>query len=267
MKDAYLWPYECPTRHTAISDIIRRTSSNQTDVREVALTGLDLSSTKAVLDLGCGFGFMTEAVAPRICHDGHVVGVDACPANSEPFVQRIAAAGRSARFVCELIDARLDWPDKSFDLIVASYALYFFPKVVPEIARLLAPNGVFLALTHTEESCRDLLRIAGLRGPNSRLLTLVRAFSAENARALLAPWFGEIERFDYQNALTFELAQRDDLVRYMEFKLPLLAPDSQPGSDLAAPLARAVRTSLARCGRVVLDKDDAAFRCRRPKCR
>lgn len=266
MLDPSLLPYESPTQHAAISEIIKRTSTNHADVRETVLTGLDLSFVGTVLDLGCGFGFMTEAVARRVADDARIVGVDACPANQQPFLERIAKTGRSGEFVCRHIQAQLDWPDDSFDLVVASYALYFFPDVLSEIARVMAPNGMFLAVTHTEGFCRDLLRIAGLRGPNSRLLTLIRRFSAENAAGLLAPWFGQSQRVDYRNSLRFEPRQRDDLRAYLQFKLPFLSPDSHPGSDLPAPLAQAVRTALSHRGRVVLDKNDAAFRCRRPRC-
>lgn len=259
--------FENPAQHAAVSDIIRRTSTNPTDVRDAVLDGLDLSFARTILDLGCGFGFMTDAVAERAAPDARIVGVDACAANERPYLERVASTGRSARFVCQWIDAQLDWPDDSFDLVLASYSLYFFPKVLREISRVLAPRGLFLTVTHTEKSCRDLLRVAGLRGPNSRLLTLIRGFSCDSAGSLLAPWFAEVERVDYHNSLTFEAPQRDDLLAYLQFKLPFLSPESQPGGDLPAPLEQAVRTSLSRRGRVTLEKDDAAFRCQRPRCR
>lgn len=266
MNDISLSVFESPSRHVAISDIIRRASTNHADVRDVVLRGLDLSFATTVLDLGCGFGFMTEAVARRVARDAQIVGVDVCAANEGPFLERITRTGRSGRFVHQRIDTKLDWPDGSFDLIVVSYALYFFPDVLPEIARVLASHGLFLTVTHTEKSCRDLLRIAGLRAPNSRLLAIIRSFSAENAADQLAPWFVEAERVDYHNSLAFGARQRDDLLTYLRFKLPFLSPDSQPGGDLPAPLARAVRAALSRHGRVVLDKGDAAFRCKRPRC-
>jgi ubiquinone/menaquinone biosynthesis C-methylase UbiE len=266
MGDPTLSAYECPARHAAVSEIIRSCSTNPVDVSETVLRGLDLSHARSVLDLGCGFGFLTDAIAERLRSDAVIVGVDACAANEGPYLKRVGESGRSVRFVHQRIDAQLDSPDRSFDLVIACYSLYFFVDVLPEVARVLVPGGVFLAVTHTEQSCRDLLRVAGLRGANSRLIEIVRRFSVENAERSLARWFAVVERVDYHNSLTFDPSQRDDLLAYLRFKLPFLSPEAHPGSDLPAPLGRSVRSALARQGRVVVAKDDAAFRCTRPRC-
>ncbi|MFQ5807337.1 MAG: class I SAM-dependent methyltransferase [Phycisphaerae bacterium] len=266
MDDASLSAFENPSWHAVISDIIRKTSTNRTDVRDAVLNGLDLSFAKTILDLGCGFGFMTDAVAGRVARAAHVVGVDACAANEAPYLDRVGNTGRTVRFICQRIESQLDWPDDNFDLVLASYSLYFFANALPEVARVLAPHGMFLAVTHTESSCLDLLRAVGLQESDSRLLTIIHSFCAENAGRLLTPWFGEVGRVDYHNSLAFETAQQDDFLEYLRFKLPLLSLGSEPSEELPAPLARAARAVLSRQGRVVLEKDDAAFRCKRPRC-
>ena len=266
MPDWSLSSFERPSWHAAIAEIIRRRSTNRTDVRDAVLRDLDFSSFRAVLDLGCGFGFMSEAIARRTAPDARIVGVDACAANEQPYLQRIAGAGRPGSFVCRRIDSRLDWPDNAFDLIVASYSLYFFPEVIPELARILNPHGLFVALTHTEESCRSLIHATGCGEAESHLLPISRNFSAENGGGLLEPWFGEVQRVDYRNSLVFEADEHDDLLAYLRFKLPFLSPGSEPGSELPEPLWQAVQESLSRQGRVVLSKNDAAFHCRMPRC-
>ena len=263
MADISLSSFEQPSQHEAVSDIIRRRSTNPTDVRAALLQGLDLSGVRAVLDLGCGFGFMTEAIAQRVAPDARIVGVDACPANGAPYLARVAAAGRTGQFVCRRIERQLDWPDDSFDLVVASYALYFFPAVLPEVARVLAPQGVFLAVTHTAASCRDLARVLGLPESDSLLLAGVRDFCAESGADRLAPWFEDVVRFEYHNSLVFDAAHQDDLLTYLRFKLLLLAPQAALAGELAEALAHAAEV-LACLGRVVLEKNDVAFRCRRP---
>lgn len=259
--------FEDPSQHLAVSDLIRRRSTNPTDVREAVLDGLNLSFARTVLDLGCGFGFMTEAVARRVAPEARIVGVDACPANEGPYLERVTGTDRAGHFVCQHIDTRLDWPDGGFDLILASYALYFFPNVLPELARVLAPHGLLLAVTHTERSCRDLLEAVGLPESGSRLLSLIANFSAENGSRLLVPWFGDVERVDYHNALVFDAGQPDDFLAFLQFKLPFLSPDSQPGQELPEPLAASAQACLTRQARLVLEKSDAAFRCRSPRCR
>jgi len=266
MSEPSTTSFENPDRHADASDIIRRHSTNPTDVRDAVLADLDLGFARQVLDLGCGFGFMAEALARRVAPQAQIIGIDACAANEAPFLARVAATGRTGRFVCRRIKAQLDWPDHSLDLIVASYSLYFFPDVLPDIARVLAPHGLFLAVTHTESSCRALLRAAGLTLTDPRLLGDIRNFSVESAPRLLAPWFAEAERIDYQNALTFTRDQYDDFLTYLRFKLPLLLPESEPGGEIPRPLAKSIRAALVRQPSVKLEKNDAVFRCRGPRC-
>ena len=266
MDPTPLSPYEDPSWHVAISDIIRRNSTNPLDVRDAVLDGVDLSFAKTILDLGCGFGFMTEAVARRTTTDVPIVGVDACAENERPYLDRITATGRQGHFLCRHIDAQLDWPDGSFDLIVASYAMYFFPNALPEIARILRPRGMFIAVTHSEKFGENLMELTGLERSNSGLLRLIRAFSSENGAALLGPWFQEIERVVYHNMLAFEGRRRGELLTYLKFKGPFLVPDSPAGAELPASLLYAVCSVSLRQGRIVLDKDDAIFRCKRPRC-
>jgi len=264
-SDWSLASFEQPSWHAAIAQVIRRTSTNPVDVRDVALGGLELSSARSVLDLGCGFGFMSEAVAYCVAPDARIVGLDACPENEQPYLERLARAGRAGSFVNRRIDRTLDWPDGSFDLIVASYSLYFFPEIIPEVARVLSPRGVFVALTHMEESCRDLLRAVWAREADSRLLPISRGFSAENGVGLLTPWFGSVERVEYRNSLVFDAADHADLLAYLRFKLPFLSPNSKPGGDLPKPLWGNIERALSHRARVVLAKNDAAFRCRAPR--
>jgi 2-polyprenyl-6-hydroxyphenyl methylase/3-demethylubiquinone-9 3-methyltransferase len=99
---------------------------------------------RRVLDVGCGAGFIANALAARGLE---VTGVDASPDALEVAARR-DATGR-ARFV--LGDARaLPFPDASFD---AACAMDFLEHVEPldavigEIARVLAPGG--LVFFHT----------------------------------------------------------------------------------------------------------------------
>ena len=265
--ESSLSSFSSPDRHAAVSDILRRRSTNHVDVRVALLRDLDLSGVHEVLDLGCGFGFMTETVSQRIAPEARIVGVDACPANEQPYLDRVRRSGCTAQFTCRHIDTRLDWPDGAFDLVLASYAVYFFPGVLPETARVLRPDGLLIAITHTESSCAELVRILDLPEFDSPLISTIRQFSVENARDRLTPWFGKIERIDYGNTLVFEEEHVADLLVYVRFRLPLLFPGAEACSEVPEPLERTIRAVLARRGRVVLEKHDAAFVCREPRCR
>lgn len=262
-----LWPFQSPETHEAVSAIIREHSTNKTDVREAVLANLDLAGAEAVLDLGCGFGFMTEAVARCVAPNAFILGVDMWAGNEQPFLERVGAAGRRGRFLCAQVGSTVPCPDRSYDLVVSSYSLYFFLDALPEVARVLRPGGRFLVVTHCERSFVGLLHAAGLEDQETPLRALSRKFSAENARRQLEEWFGEVTRRDYRNSLRFRPEHEDDLLDYLRFKLPLLVPDAQPGDELPEAIADSAKTTLARRGEIVVEKNDAAFCCRGPRCR
>lgn len=97
----------------------------------------------AVLDVGCGGGFMAEALAAK---GARMSGID-------PAAQAIAAARNHAESVGYTIDYRvgsgeaLPWPDDSFDAVVCVDVLEHvtdLDRVLAEFARVLRPGGWFL---------------------------------------------------------------------------------------------------------------------------
>lgn len=119
----------------------RRSALQRALVNE-ALDTLDLTSDADVLDVGCGDGFLTAALAART-PDGVVVGADASP-------RMIATAHRSAPRgpagpVFVVADARsLPVRGASFDLVVSFNALHWVReqrRALGEIAAALRPGG------------------------------------------------------------------------------------------------------------------------------
>ena len=268
MPDRLLESYEEPANHEVVSEIIRRCSTNPTDVRDYVLRGRDLSWAGRILDLGCGFGFMAEKIAPRVHPDAVIWGVDLCQGNRAEFLRRVRRQGRGARFIAMRLRDSLPWETGSFDLIVASYSLYFFPALIPEIARVLDTRGVFLALTHTVESQRDLLRRLGVGEDVSPLVTLVRRFCAENAFDMLASSFDRIERVDYENSLRFSRREVEDLASYLRFKFLLCGtrvPAEMSGDACSEGLSLEDIRRLLADGPLEIRKDDAAFWCWGPR--
>lgn len=272
MVHASLRAFENPDAHQTIAAIIRRRSTHPDDVREVLLRGLDLSSVRDILDLGCGFGFMAGALARRAAPEVRVIGVDACPANAAPFLGSVAAAtdaerGRcpTAQFRALHLDATLPWEEATFDVVVGAYALYFFPDILPEIARVLRPGGWLLALTHSERSFVEMLRAADLEVERSPLTALVRRFSAENAAPRLARHFAEVERIDYPNRLRFGPADVGEVLTHLCFKLPLLGAPNPPAEERTERVSVALGAWMRAHGELLVNKDDAGFRCRGPR--
>jgi SAM-dependent methyltransferase len=263
--DSCLHAFERPEEHEAIAAMVQRRSTNRDDVIETLLRGLDLSFAREVLDLGCGFGLFSGKVASCVAPDACLTGVDACAANEGPFRRRVERAGRRARFAAMRIESPLPWADRAFDLVLCSYSLYFFPEVLPELARVLAAQGCALVLTHSRRSFHALLVAAGLDPATSGLTSLIERFPAEGARARLAAFFETVERVAYPNTLRFARQDTDDVLAYLRFKLPLLPVDWDADDAVPETMRRSIEHWLVAHDGLIVEKNDAGFRCRGPR--
>ena len=256
--------YPAPALHESISDIIRRHSTSRTDVRRAAFEGIDLSRAHRLLDLGCGFGFMARALAGKVPAGATIVGVDAHPGNRPAFIASAAAGGCRGSYLCRTLVSHLDFPPRTFDLAIASYSLYFFPAIIPDIARVLAPGGALVAVTHSESDFSTLLGALGVPLERSALRALIRGFSAENGARLLRPHFVRVELHPYPNRLTFRAGDMAEFLTLVRFKAPQLAPAGGPHPDPAEVEERA-RDVLRYTGSLEIEKDDAIFHCTGPR--
>lgn len=94
-----------------------------------------------VLDLACGPGIVTEALAPVA---SHVYGLDATPAMIDAARQRLAAAGYTNVEFRVGAAEQLPWPDAHFDAVVTRLSIHHFREpavVLQEIRRVLRPDG------------------------------------------------------------------------------------------------------------------------------
>jgi SAM-dependent methyltransferase len=273
--------YEPIGDHILSRDIIRTYASNSRDIREVALEGLDLTRTAQALDLGCSYGFFTEKLEGRLGAGAHVLGIDVIDRhNRARFLETVERMGYRGSFIQGKADLVRDMEGARFDLVVASYSLYFFPHLVGEIARILSPGGVFIAITHSRHALKEVTRyvprsmeMAGLAPPEEIALSrLFRSFSSENGGRALSRHFGRVERIVYPNRLRFPPEKVGDCVSYLDKKRALIMKDvsesdPQKMEDVVFYFRKMVYAYARENGGFELTKDDAVFRCHFPEGR
>ncbi|MBB3085388.1 methyltransferase domain-containing protein [Geodermatophilus sabuli] len=95
---------------------------------------------QAVLDVACGTGIVARTVADRLGGTGRVVGVD--------LNEAMLGVARRVRPDLEWRQgdvAALPFPERTFDAVLCSMALMFFPDrtaALREMARVIRPGGV-----------------------------------------------------------------------------------------------------------------------------
>jgi len=259
--------------HRLIADLIRKHSTNRSDIRDIALDGLNISECRNILDLGCGFGLFTEILKKRVHPLAVVTGVDVISGYEAPFLETCRSAGFEGKFFSSGAPLIKEFPDRTFDLILCSYALYFFPELIPHVSRVLASNGIFIAIAHDRNNMRELIDITKdiltgndmLRDGMLPLETIIGQFSSENGLELLSPWFGQIKTIDYYNTLVFQPEDGSQIIKYFLFKSPFLLSGTNFEIEWVVKLlsAQLQKGSFLRDG-FTISKNDRIFVCSSP---
>jgi SAM-dependent methyltransferase len=105
---------------------------------------MNIDSAESVLDLGCGTGVATRAIARRPGFRGRVTGIDLSP-YFVAVAERLAAAENIARIDFRVGDSQsLSLPDEGFDAVVVHTLVSHVNDplaVLREVRRILKPGG------------------------------------------------------------------------------------------------------------------------------
>ncbi|MCK0171739.1 class I SAM-dependent methyltransferase [Aliiroseovarius sp. S1123] len=108
---------------------------------------LEIQNGAQVLDVGCGFGDTTLALARMVGTSGHVTGVDCCPDFVNVAQSELRSSGlANANF--HVADAEVHLPEQQYDSVFARFGTMFFVNPVSGLRTMrkaLRPGG---RLTH-----------------------------------------------------------------------------------------------------------------------
>jgi len=261
-------------KHLAIAQLIRRFSTNKDDIRKTALNQADLSNYQNVLELGCAFGAFTEALKEKLHPEARITGIDIIPEYKPFFLEACRRAGYSGIFSSTGIDKIKKYPTGSFDLVICSYALYFFPNMIPEISRVLKKDGIFITITHSQEDMREIVSIVKniLQQNNSLddkqslpIEIIFDQFSAENGKALLHPFFSRIQEIEFKNSLVFQPQEIGSFIDYFQFKKSFFLTGTEAhNKTIINQLMRELQDAAMKNNLVIMCKDDKIFICSHP---
>jgi hypothetical protein len=149
---------------------------------------------------------------------------------------------------------------------------------MPEISRILAPDGVFIAVTHSKNTLREAIQFIsscmtkiGVKKQKEAIINkLFMAFSLEDGKAQLEKYFNRVEQLDFKNSMIFSHEHINDLIFYIQKKKHLIYKEVM---DLMPKklddVQHCVETSIIEYskihGSMTINKDDAVFRCYEPK--
>lgn len=114
---------------------------DMSDFLEAIIAHIELKPGMKVLDLGCGRGFLSIALALR---GANVTGIDISPRSVTAAAHRALISDAGDRCVFRVMDCEnLDLPDGSFDAVVGSCVLHHLDlrRAAQEVGRVLRPGG------------------------------------------------------------------------------------------------------------------------------
>lgn len=213
-----------------LNETRERFSHPRIDFPNWALDGIQWRGDERVLDIGCGYGAYYDRLNPRF-PDLSYYGVDL----SEGMLRQHAAYETGRLTVGEA--TQLPFTSGSFDVVMANHMLYHIPDLeaaMREIKRVLKPDGVLMATTHSIQTMPELRMLI-----RRAIIILTRAnpssvrppmavsdlFSLETGTRFLSRYFFGVCRYEIPTTLIFHneadfLSYLDNLRELMELYLP-----------------------------------------------
>ena len=176
--------------------------------RKLAMRTLDIGPDQRVLEVGVGTGLSLPYYHPK----SRVVGIDISPEMLAKAEERVKEESLAQVEKLLVMDAeQLDFPDDSFDAVVAMYVASVVPhpdRLISEMRRVCVPGGDILIINHfastnpvlrgLERGLRPLSKLLGFR-PDMDLASLPEQEDFQRVGVRNANIFGYWKLVHYRN--------------------------------------------------------------------
>jgi ubiquinone/menaquinone biosynthesis C-methylase UbiE len=168
-----------------------------------------------VLELGCGNGNMWNDKIQRLPAGSKLILSDLSNGMREIVSEKFKAYPNVST---EIVDIQnIQYPDNSFDMIIANSMLYHIPnleKAIAEVYRVLKPGGKFYATTVGVNGMQEYLH-AKFKEFNPKINAFSKPFpfNLQNGRDILGRSFKNIEMHEYEDSL--EITETSDLIDWI----------------------------------------------------
>ena len=197
--------------NTRIS-IHQKYSTNKMGFGNWIFSNYKITKGMNVLELGCGTGDMWKDYEDLIKSCSKLVLSDFSEGMLENAKTNIRSDANVEYRVIDIQD--IPFEAESFDVVIANMMLYHVPDMargLSEVRRVLKTDGAFYCATFGEHGIIEYLSKAlGAYGVEDNVN---KNFTLQNGKEILAPFFSDVQRLDYEDSLA--VTKIDDLVEYI----------------------------------------------------
>ena len=197
--------------NTRIS-IHQKYSTNKMGFGNWIFSNYKITEGMKVLELGCGTGDMWKGHEDLMSKCSKIIFSDF----SEGMLENAKAnIGSNVNIEYQIIDIQdIPFEDESFDVVIANMMLYHVPDMkrgLSEVRRVLKTGGAFYCATFGEYGIIEYLsKTLSAYGVEDNVN---KNFTLQNGKELLAPFFSNVQRLNYEDSLA--VTDIDDLVEYI----------------------------------------------------
>ncbi|WP_246958253.1 class I SAM-dependent methyltransferase [Brachybacterium sp. Marseille-Q7125] len=225
LGDDYLRSHFSTDQPLAVQQLTHnRYRTNPRTLVDHTLACLDLDGTEAVLDVGCGNGFVLRDVASRMRYPGSIMAIDQSSEILDVARSNVNFAWVPVKYVHG--DARRldDLIEQKYDRVMANFLFHYIDdpdQMVSQLRRATADDGMTVVTVEGLDSMPEMYQLheqamhaVGIpdsvieRAPKGRRGTL----SPHNGQAILEQEFSSVSVHPYEDWLRF-----NDARPFMEF--------------------------------------------------